>query len=783
MSDNKNEEKVELTADRMVEFAAVFRELMTEVATTRTYSLQDSLISGYDPSSFMTRKGFTTIDKMLMDEQVFSVLEMKKAFLLGTGYQFILPSEVDNISYNNILEFVKVNFTAMYSGSLNKDLYEILTAHDYGFSTSEMLFEMADFAAYKGMYWVTRLRTVPPHSIDFYTDELGKLDRIIQRHRPGGTRDLPLEKMLLYTKNQRFDNPYGKSECVRCYKPWYLKDLAMKFWGIYLQRFASPFPVAKVPKNYGTNKTAALLDILDSIQQANSAVIPDVTELDFMKGLGSGSEYEKAINMFNQQIARAVLLPDLVGFGGGTKGGSFSLGQKHFELFISILNQERLSLADLINDRVIKPLVKLNFGEQEVYPELQFLPYEDDTLVKMLETFISLVDKGMPITEEDYNYFRQIMGLAELPEKFENINPNNDAKKLAERALKGAIKLPEDEEKPEEKTDDDSEATEEEEEEAVEDLQDDKFAKKATASRAPNKYEARIDFKKEDNILRDIENVTIKDLARTFKKMKIKLQDTITRRKIIEDSKLLAVQSLNLKYLDEVKISLKTMMDDTYDFGHKTAKKEIKALKEEQGDAENFDSKVVATQITDKQALLAAEELINNKTFQSVGNIKDDLLPKAKSICIAGIERGKSNAEVMKELDALFSGYTVGAAEADLAFEPTVLENIVRTTNTTIYGTARRQTARTKGIGDFIEMMMFSAIIDARTTARCISLDGFKAPKDDPVWNSITPSNHYFCRSRLRYLTQVDVAVDQIKPDKTPSLTKLREMPGGRGFI
>jgi uncharacterized protein with gpF-like domain len=60
-------------------------------------------------------------------------------------------------------------------------------------------------------------------------------------------------------------------------------------------------------------------------------------------------------------------------------------------------------------------------------------------------------------------------------------------------------------------------------------------------------------------------------------------------------------------------------------------------------------------------------------------------------------------------------------------------------------------------LGDFVEGLEYSAILDSRTTEVCKSLNGRQYKKDDSVWNSITPPNHFNCRSVLIPITILDV--------------------------
>ena len=50
---------------------------------------------------------------------------------------------------------------------------------------------------------------------------------------------------------------------------------------------------------------------------------------------------------------------------------------------------------------------------------------------------------------------------------------------------------------------------------------------------------------------------------------------------------------------------------------------------------------------------------------------------------------------------------------------------------------------------DVLPMLRYSAVIDANTSDICEPLDGILAPVDDPIWDTITPLNHYNCRCVL----------------------------------
>jgi SPP1 gp7 family putative phage head morphogenesis protein len=77
------------------------------------------------------------------------------------------------------------------------------------------------------------------------------------------------------------------------------------------------------------------------------------------------------------------------------------------------------------------------------------------------------------------------------------------------------------------------------------------------------------------------------------------------------------------------------------------------------------------------------------------------------------------------------------------------LEAIFRTQTQTAYSAGRWQSLQDPALGDLIWGFEYTAILDARVTELCRSMNGVIRPKDDPIWDRLTPPNHWNCRSTL----------------------------------
>lgn len=79
---------------------------------------------------------------------------------------------------------------------------------------------------------------------------------------------------------------------------------------------------------------------------------------------------------------------------------------------------------------------------------------------------------------------------------------------------------------------------------------------------------------------------------------------------------------------------------------------------------------------------------------------------------------------------------------------PWRFETIWRT-NATAANLAGRW-SQIRAFGDDIEVLEYITIEDTRTTEVCRSYAGIVRPSSDPIWNAITPPNHFNCRSTIR---------------------------------
>ena len=176
-----------------------------------------------------------------------------------------------------------------------------------------------------------------------------------------------------------------------------------------------------------------------------------------------------------------------------------------------------------------------------------------------------------------------------------------------------------------------------------------------------------------------------------------------------------------------------------------------------------------------------AMQYLKNKAFWIAGVTRDTILKEAKGILYTGMKNGSTTPEIMFSLDQFFKKFAnpgVLETKEGKLLTPYHLENVVRTNFSDAYNQGRQDMMEDPDVKDIMAGEMFSAIMDARTTDICASLDGQVFIYGDPDIARFTPPLHYQCRSQLVPVTKYE-SFEPIKSE-----LKARALPmKGKDFI
>lgn len=661
----------------------------------------------YNPDDLYTKEGdYTLYEEMLKDDQVSIALKIKKDLILGSGWEIVnedeSQEEIANDLYVSLAEDPEVDFSEM--------IEEILSAYEFGFSITEKIFKKRD----DGSLSLKILKTRHPNTWLIHQDKKGNIEKIEQRGVDKPAFEVDPKSVIHYVNNRKFQNPYGTSDLLPAYAAWFAKRQIIRYYAIFLEKAASPTPIAKYEPNSPQNVVDNIHNAIKRFQAKTAMTIPKSFEVDFLETSSNGEAYHKAINIFNMFIGRSLFIPDLLGLSGSeTAGGSFALGQEQFDLIYRHIDRRKKTLERIINHELVRPIVFYNHGIIDNYPKFRFKPIKDENINEFIKLWIeSQKGKIYKASDEEVNYFRELVGFpvgdVERPEPAPSPfgNPNEDG--LGDSQPEQGEELP------------DSEADEQD----IEPKEGKKNFARAYKNPEGDFYK-RVDFKALDDSLNAGEKKLIASLTPTVNEIFEDLFNQIEKKKILQNNRADRIGTIELKKKSTLKMILKKHLRENFVDHKKIANTEI--IKSE------------FKEIIPSDKFL---EVLEVENFNYVGDWEYAVTKGARIELINAIKNGTPLPEVVTILgektkrDAMVS-----------------LERYARTKFTETMNRGRLEAFNESGV---VSGYQYSAILDDRTTDICRGLHGkfFKAG-NEPI-----PPMHFNCRSTLIPITKYE----QFKP-------------------
>ena len=352
---------------RVLEMFSRKKPVMEEVAAAQTRLASTTLrLAAYAPDDLVSQKGLAIYDEMQKDSQVRSCLNTKKFAVLSKGWD-IQPAS-DDAADVEVARFVKFCLEDM-RGSVQELLFKVLDALAKGFSMCEINYKLIEDGPYAGMIGLESIKSKNPAAFGFDTDEFLNV-RALTMTAPGIRTDLPVDKFIIYTYMPAYELPHGESDLRAAYKHWWSKDVVLKFWNMYLEKFGMPTAKGSYRRGMPKDQQDDLLRVLDKIQQETAIVVPEDVTIELLEAQRGGEAgYQEAVEFHNRQIAKAILGQTLTSEE-GSRVGSYALGKVHLDVLGFYLQRLKQDLEETVmREQLIRRLVEYNFaGGQSTLP-------------------------------------------------------------------------------------------------------------------------------------------------------------------------------------------------------------------------------------------------------------------------------------------------------------------------------------------------------------------------------------------------------------------------------
>jgi len=357
----------------------------------------------------INRKGWQIYRDMRHDDQIKATLAFKKILVYGRAWE-VKPAEAENEDAEKIAKFVKANLEHI---NFKRIVREGLSALDFGFSASEILWEIKDYEGEKRVM-LKNIKARDPEQIKIIADKHGNVLEFRQDGSYGEIITLKTEKIWHYAHQSEFQNPYGVSDLRSAYRNWWAKKFLINFWNVFLERLGSPMTMMKYPLGASAELKQTLKGILTGLSTKAEILVPEGVEIELIEATRSGqASYAEALSYHDVAISRALLVVALLGMGGeGVSRGADSQSRLQLRVLFKMADELGKDLMETFHEQVIKPLVDMNFEHDGLYPTFLWQDYGEFEGIEVADTIRLLHAAGMiDMDQEDVNYARSILGL------------------------------------------------------------------------------------------------------------------------------------------------------------------------------------------------------------------------------------------------------------------------------------------------------------------------------------------------------------------------------------
>lgn len=669
----------------------------------------------YNPDDlYQKTNDYSNYEDMIKDDQVSVCLQLKKDLILGSGFDIMPGDEMQE----DIVEDIEQALCEDTDVPFLEQIEEILSAYEYGFSLTEKIFKNRT----DGSLTLAKLCTRNPGSWLIHTDKKGSVEKY-EQHTIDGPIEIDPKSLIHFVNNRKFQNAYGVSDLRAAYAAWFAKRQVIKYYAIFLEKAASPIPVAKYDKAAPQSAVNKIFEVIKRFQTKTAIAIPKDLEIEFLEAKSSGEAYHKAINLFNMFIGRALFIPDLIGLQGSeTGGGAYALGKEQIGIFFQHISRRRSAIERIINKEIIQPIVFYNWGFVEHPPKFKFKPLSESDAIEFAKLWLEAVKgKAFSPNPEEINHFRKLVKFpeGEVEDAAQPQLPGQSMQGPQEQMQPIDENLKQDnQEKPQETAQQDQ--TDDSEKEPVDAEEKKSFGK--IYKMPPGDYCKKVNFKNLETKLNAFDKSTLEALRPIKRKIMQDLYDQMDKKKILQAQKPERIDDLKLKYLKEMKTVLKDSFRQLYDESAIVAAEEIVKG--------NYAKKPLNTQ----QFL----DLLEQDVYSFIGDWAYNVTKQARVELMSALKDGKPLSSVIDKLDE----YSDDQSEVSL-------ERYARTKHTEIMNRARHDFFEDSGV---IAAYQYSAIMDSVTSDICAGLDGKIFEKgDEPI-----PPLHFNCRSTLIPITKYE---------------------------
>jgi phage gp29-like protein len=326
---------------------------------------------------------FLMYEKVLTDSQCKSTFEQRRLAIIAREWYVEPGGEAP-------LDVQAADDLRQQLQGINWDLttYKMLMGRWHGYSVGELMLEADGTRIILGAVKVRKQRR-------FKFDKEGQL-RLIKKSSPEGTVMPPNKFWVFRVAAEDDDDPYGRGLGYYNYWPVWFKRNGFRYWSLFLQRFGSPIPIAKIPPGQDNSLRTKVLGMLQAIISGGRLVVPNNIALEFLQAMtSSGGDFEKFSRYCDEQIAKINLSQTMT----TDNGSSRSQAEVHEGVALMVIKSDADMLCESFNQGPATWLTEWNYPGAKP-PKVWRRIVEVADLTAQANRDKLLFDMGFDLTED-----------------------------------------------------------------------------------------------------------------------------------------------------------------------------------------------------------------------------------------------------------------------------------------------------------------------------------------------------------------------------------------------
>ena len=369
---------------------SIINDLFNRVSRTSNVK---SGVAKYTPYTSLFNRNHNNVSynvgrSILRDTQVSTGFEILKYLLSSKQWILTDPNEDDSTIYEFINEMLKGMDT-----ELNTVVKQMCSAVMWGFNVHEIIYDVLDGRLICKDLVPIHIKTLQDQP--FVYDDDGELVAIHQQYQ-GGDVEIPINKVLLYSYNNPYDEHEGQGLLYDFLPIVEDKENLMDWLMTFAEKNGSPTLYGKTNNSVSRDE---MLNAFDDISDGTTGlVIGPEDDVGVLESSHKGETFFTTLQYKDNQIFRRLFIGNLL-LGDNSQTGTYAQSQTQMDFTTKVYDGILEEIANTIQEQVINPVVAFNFGANAQAPVISFDKFSSGDMQKLFNILTPLMQNGVVDSE------------------------------------------------------------------------------------------------------------------------------------------------------------------------------------------------------------------------------------------------------------------------------------------------------------------------------------------------------------------------------------------------